>query len=220
MRTDILDVHRFYDSPRGRKATEFIGARLVEAWGEARGLRLAGFGYASPYLAAFPHADRRLNLAPGAQGVVRWPLDGPNASSLIAESRWPLPDAAVDRLIVAHGLEEARDPARLLREAWRVLAPDGRLIVIVAHRMGLWSSFGTTPFAAGRPYSSRQIGALLDSVMFAQTQKARALFFPPVRSRLLLRAAVSWERAGARLWPWLCGVLLIEASKNVFAPLG
>lgn len=220
MRTDILDFHEFYRSPLGAATREFVGARLAEAWGDGKDLAIAGFGFANPYLTQFEAARRRLALAPGGQGVIRWPAGGRNAASLVGEHAWPLPDAALDRVLIVHGLEEAPDPQRLMREAWRVLADDGRVVIVASHRRGLWSMIETTPFAAGRPYLKRQLNSLLEGAMFRATAWSAALYFPPFRSRLLLRAARTWERAGARVWPGLSGVLMVEAAKDMMAPVG
>lgn len=215
MRTDILDVYRFYDSPLGRTATAFVQNQLTAAWPDCAGRRVAGFGFAEPYLAAFADAERVIALAPEAQGVVHWPRDARNRASLVHDHHWPLPDASIDRLLVVHGLEEASKPLRLMREAWRVLANDGRMIVVVGHRRGAWSMIDTTPFAAGRPYLRGQLIRLLSDSMFESTSVASALYFPPFGARFLLRAANAWEAAGARLWPWLGGVLMVEARKRV-----
>ena len=222
MRTDILDYHDFYRTPLGVAAAAFINARLIEAWGDARGCRLAGFGFANPFLSAFDQAERRLALAPGGQGVIRWPGNGPNAAALVGELSWPFPDASIDRLLIVHGLEESPDPRRLMREAWRVLTDDGRVIIVAAHRRGLWSIVDSTPFAAGRPYLKSHLLRLLGEAMFSidDAQFNAALFFPPVKSRFLLRSAGAWERAGARVWPGLSGVLMVEARKSLAAPVG
>mgnify|MGYP001419250437 CR=1 FL=1 len=77
MRTDILDLHRFYESPLGTAARDFIAARLAEAWGDAARLRVAGFGYASPFLGAFDAAERALHLAPMTGASSSWrPIAG------------------------------------------------------------------------------------------------------------------------------------------------
>lgn len=220
MRKDILDIHDFYERPLGQAAHGFIAANLAVAWGDAARLRVAGFGYATPYLEAFAAAERTLALAPDAQGVMAWPQGAMNRAGLVEENCWPLPDLSIDRLLIVHGLEEASDPRRLMREAWRVLAPEGRLIVIVAHRRGLWSVIDTTPFAAGRPYLRRQLNELLQGAMFRALNWQGALYFPPFGARFLLRAASAWEGAGAKLWPGLGGVLMVEAVKELLAPVG
>lgn len=220
MRTDILDFHEFYETPLGAAARESISARLAEVWGDGKGLEIAGFGYADPYLKSFSAAMRCITLAPGGQGVIRWPAGGANAACLSGEQEWPLPDACLDRVLIVHGLEEAPAPHRLMREVWRVLKDNGRVIIVAAHRRGLWSVIDTTPFAAGRPYLKRRLDGLLRDAMFRPRFWDAALFFPPFRSNLLLKAARTWERAGARVWPALGGVLLVEAEKDMLAPVG
>ena len=220
MRTDILDLKEFYRSPLGAAARGFIGARIEEAWRDHAGLRIAGFGHAEPYLAAFDGAERALALAPGGQGVVQWPESKANRAALVGETRWPLPDASIDRLLIIHGLEESADPTRLMREVWRVLTSDGRAIFVVANRRGLWSAVDTTPFAHGRPYLKRQLERLLQQSLFRPLAWSSALQFPPVGASYMLRAAKTWEGVGARLWPAFSGVLLVEAAKDMERPVG
>lgn len=219
MRTDVLDLHGFYESPLGAAARGFIAARIAEAWGEAKRCRVVGFGYAAPYLDGFAEAERVLALAPAAQGVMRWPTAAPGRASLVDDYHWPLPDASIDRLLIVHGLEEAGDPRRLMREAWRVLTNDGKVIVVAAHRRGLWAAIGTTPFAAGRPYLKRQLKSLLNETLYRDDAWSAALHFPPFGARFLLRAAAAWERAGAKLWPGLSGVIMVEATKSLISPV-
>ncbi len=220
MRTDILDFYEFYRTSLGGAARDVIAGRLAEIWGDGAGLTIAGFGYANPYLEIFTAARARFALAPGAQGVIRWPQGAANAASLVGEHEWPIPDASLDRILIVHGLEEAPQPQRLMREVWRVLKDDGRVIIIASNRRGLWSLIDTTPFAAGRPYLKRRLEGLVRDAIFRPRFWDSALFFPPLRSSLLLRAARAWERAGARLWPGLGGVLMLEAEKDMLAPVG
>ncbi|MFQ5563373.1 MAG: class I SAM-dependent methyltransferase [Parvularculaceae bacterium] len=223
MRTDVLDLHAFYDGSLGATARGFIEAWLRAAWGEAARLRVAGFGYAAPYLDLFSAAERVLALSPAAQGVMRWPdpveqTGAKNCACLVEENHWPLPDASIDRMLIVHGLEETSEPRRLMREIWRVLADDGRLIVIAPHRRGLWSMIDSTPFAAGRPYLKRQLETLFENSMFRARAWGAALYFPPFAARFMLRAAPAWERAGGRVWPGFGGVLIAEAEKELMAP--
>lgn len=219
MRTDILDLHEFYESPLGGAARGFVAARIEEAWPDHARLRIAGFGHAEPYLALFPAAERTIAIAPGSQGAIHWPAGEKNRAALAGEHQWPLPDASIDRLLVVHGLEESDDPARLMREIWRVLTSDGRVILVVSHRRGLWSMIDTTPFAHGRPYLKRQLEKLLQRSMFRPVRWSGALYFPPLGARFLLRAARAWEKAGAQMWSGFSGVLLVEASKDMLQPV-
>ena len=219
MRTDILDLHDFYQSPLGAAARGFVAARIEEAWSDHARLRIAGFGHAEPYLTLFPKAERTLAIAPAAQGVIHWPANGKNAATLAGEYLWPFADASIDRMLVVHGLEESDDPARLMREIWRVLTSDGRVIFVAAHRRGLWSMIDTTPFAHGRPYLKRQLEKLLQGAMFRPVAWSGALYFPPLGARFLLRAARAWEKAGAQMWPGLSGVLMVEAAKDMVQPV-
>lgn len=220
MRTDILEYHDFYRTPLGELACEFIAARMAEAWGDGGGLSVAGFGYANPFLETFTGAHSRFAMAPGGQGVIRWPAKGANSASLVGEHDWPVPDASLDRVMIVHGLEEAPAPQKLMREVWRVLKDDGRVMIVAAHRRGLWSVIDTTPFAAGRPYLKRRLERLLRDAIFRPTAWSSALFFPPFGNKLVARAARSWERAGAMLWPGFGGVLMVEAAKDMLAPAG
>ena len=185
MRTDVLAYHDFYRTPLGARAATAIAARLGEAWGDGKGLTMAAYGYSEPYLEGFTGARARLALSPAAQGVIRWPALTANSATLVNEAEWPLPDASVDRVILTHGLEEAVNPQRLLREIWRVMVDDGRLIIVAPHRRGIWSMVDSTPFAAGRPYLKRQLGRLLQGSMFRAKAWSSALHFPPINTCLL-----------------------------------
>ncbi len=66
---------------------------------------------------------------PAAQGVVKWPTARPTLSALVDELEMPLPDAAVDRVLLVHALEMSQNATALLREVWRVLASGGQLLV-------------------------------------------------------------------------------------------
>ena len=51
----------------------------------------------------------------------------------------PLPDLSVDRIVLVHALEMSDDAPSLVREIWRVLAPGGRLLLVIPNRRGLWA---------------------------------------------------------------------------------
>ena len=165
-------------------------------------------------------ARRVVSAAPGEQGAERWPDEGRSLTTLVEDERLPFPDALFDRIIVLHALEEAESPQRLLREIWRVAAPEARILIIVAHRRGLWSRAESTPFGHGRPYTRTQLNRLMEDAMFAPQASARALFAPPIGWGVITSAADAWERIGRVAWSGFGGVLMIEAMKRIYIEPG
>ena len=132
----------------------------------------------------------------------------------------PLPDNSVDRLLIAHALEAAERPAQLLEEAWRVVAPEGRILAIVPSRRGVWARADGTPFGYGLPYSKTQLRELLQAAVFSPVFWGEALFAPPIDRRFVIRSAPTIERIGAALALPFAGVYVVEAIKQVHRPVG
>jgi SAM-dependent methyltransferase len=118
-----------------------------------------------------------------------------------------------------HSLEFAENPRETLKELWRVLAPGGRLIIVVPNRRGVWARMEHTPFGSGRPYSRGQLTHLLRETNFTPGATAEALFFPPSKLRTILRLRGAFERIGRTLWPAFSGVIIVEAQKRLYQGL-
>ncbi|MGI8840506.1 MAG: methyltransferase domain-containing protein [Caulobacteraceae bacterium] len=216
MRQGVLDLRAFYASPLGRVTRQIISRRVRAAWGSVGGLDVLALGYATPFAATLRGEARRIvAVMPAAQGVEAWPPGAANRACLAEEAALPLPNALFDRVLAIHALEESDSPLALLREAWRVLAPSGRLIVAVTARRGFWARAEHTPFGHGRPFSRRQLEALAREAGLEPMAWTGALHAPPIA--WAWRWAPAVERAGARLWPPFAGVILMEAVKQTFA---
>lgn len=221
---DIIDLREFYASPMGRAVRRLIGQRLRALWPAPALItadqRLLGLGFATPYLPAFDgEAGQVVAAMPAGQGVMCWPGADANRVTLADEQSLPFPDRSFDRLLLVHCVEGSPALRPMMRECWRVLTDGGRLIVVVANRRSLWSRAEASPFAQGRPYSMSQITRLLRENMFVPLQTATALFLPPVGWRLFGRFAYGFERLGVRWFPTFGGALVIEAEKQIYAPL-
>lgn len=220
MHLDVVDLRAFYYRTRlGRSAQRALQEALRGLWPETRGMTVTGFGFAAPLLRPFlADARRVVGLMPAQQGVMPWPPGQPNLCALVEETAWPIPAGAIDRLVVAHGLEVCERPAALLDEIWRVLAPAGQVVFIVPNRSGVWARRDATPFGYGRPYSVRQLEGLLRKHRFAPERHAAALYGPPSHAGFWLRTAPIWEKLGRRFDSrLLAGALLVEATKQVYA---
>ena len=221
MHLDVLDLrHFYYRTNLGRVAQKAIRDQVSAFWPEAKGQTVAGFGFAVPLLRPYlAEARRVIALMPGPQGVMPWPAGMENLSVLCAETLWPLATGSVDKLLLLHGLETSVHPTAVLDEAFRVLGPGGRALVVVPHRGGLWAGSDRTPFGFGRPHTLGQLEAQLRRHSFQVEGHRAALFSPPSDRRFWLKTAAVWERAGRRLpMALMGGVLIVEATKQVYSP--
>jgi len=220
MNMDIVDLREFYASPLGRLSINAISMGLVPVWPSLGGERLLGLGYATPYLDKFRgDAERTFAFMPAAQGAVNWPQAEPSATALVFDEELPLADASIDRILMMHSLEHSENPLESLREMWRVLAPGGRLVVVVPNRRGVWARFEHTPFGSGRPFSRSQLQMLLRNAMFTPSSWSDALYFPPSKRQWVRRFSGLFERSGRRLWAAFPGVIIVEATKRLYQGL-
>jgi SAM-dependent methyltransferase len=216
MRLDAGELVDFYESAIGRAARRAICHRIKEIWPELRGLRVLGYGFAVPFLKSFVgESERVVALMPASTGVIAWPADR-QLSVLGEEDALPFCDAMFDRILVVHGLEGADAVRVLLRQLWRVLAPEGRILVVAPNRASLWAQMESSPFACGRPFHKGELTALMRDTLFEPVRWDKALYLPPFSGRRLAQFGTGLERLGRRFMPGLAGVHLVEASKSLY----
>jgi SAM-dependent methyltransferase len=220
MALDVNDLNAFYASPLGEVSRRLIGRVLRARWDNCAGLAILGLGFCGPYLDRFrDEAQRVLAFMPAAQGVMHWPASGRSASALVLNDMLPLPDACIDRALIAHGLETAEHPNAVLEEIWRVLAPGGRAILVVPSRRGVWARADATPFGQGTPYSKSQLRDLLREALFSPVFWSEALYAPPFQRKFFVNSAPAIERIGAAIGLPFAGVHVVEATKQVYRPI-
>ena len=218
MRPHVIDIKEFYDSRLGAISRRQILLALRRLWPSTLGDVICGLGYATPYLAPFREgAERVFAVMPAAQGGAPWPPDGPRRIAIADEIDLPFGDNSVDRMLLVHAVEHSDVLDEMLNEVWRVLRPEGRLVVVAPNRRGLWARAESTPFGQGRPFSASQLSRLLRDVGFAPQSNTVALFMPPSQSRVILRAATMWRGVMRRIAHPFGGVVMVEASKQVMA---
>jgi SAM-dependent methyltransferase len=221
MPLDVVDLRSFYSSALGEVARRLVGRVIRQRFANCTGYSILGIGYATPYLGMFrEEAVRVLAFMPAEQGVVNWPSHGHSASAPVEQTMMPLPDSSIDRVIAVHALEVTEHPRELLAEIWRVLTPGGRVLVVAPSRAGLWARVDSTPFGHGQPFSRGQLRELMRETLFSPTHWAEALYVPPFRRRALLHAASVVEQTGAYLSLPGAGVLIVEATKQLYRPVG
>jgi SAM-dependent methyltransferase len=215
MSQDVRGLAGFYDTPLGRRTRALLLKRLRLLWPDLKGRRVLGYGFAAPYLSAFSEAERAIAACPAPLGVTVWPA-AHNAAQLCEEDALPFPDLMFDRILIVHGLEASESLRALLRQLWRVLAPEGRVVIVAANRASLWAQVERSPFGHGRPFSRHELDGLLRGALLEPAHWERALYAPPATT--LTGSGNGWERMGARLFPGIGGVHIVEAAKSLYAP--
>ena len=220
MTPTAYDLRSFYKSFGGRIVRRVVREKILSFWPSASGLRFLGGGYAVPYLKPFEESERLAAIMFKGQGVHHWPEEGPNRVCFCDETDLPFETNSVDRILLIHSFEFNGFLKPAFEEFWRVLKSNGRILVVVPNRLGLWARAELTPFGRGTPYSAAQVEDFLRENLFIPERTERALFMPPFKSQTLLRSANLWERAGPYLYPALGGLLFVEASKQLYAGTG
>ena len=212
---DIVDLRDFYNSKLGRLAQRLIAAKLSHVIQPQNDQVSMGLGFASPYLPQTLSLEAPcFSFMLARQGVVQWPISGPVACALVDEFDLPLLESTVDLVLVVHGLEFSENPQEMLIEIWRVLAPQGKLVLVVPNRRGLWAASDRSPFGYGQPFSRPQLSRLLREAQFTPISWAQALVAPPFKSVSALKTAPAIEKLGMG---GLSGVIIVEAIKQVYA---
>ncbi len=221
MTTEVHGLSAFYGTAGGQVAARLVAARLAALWPRLPGQSVLGVGHAAPFLGLWRAEARRCIALASAQlheMPAAWPdAPAPCATLLAEDAHLPFPDRSFDRVLLVHGLEAAENARRLLREVWRVLADDGRVILVVPNRVGMWAHLDRTPFGHGQPYSRGQLERLLARHLFRAERREAALFVPPYGLGRLGRSAAGFEKAGRLVCPRLAGVIILEAAKDLFA---
>ncbi len=150
-----------------------------------------------------------------------WPAcDG--ALVQAAPSELPLAAASVDAVLMPHTLDFALQPQRVLREAERVLIPEGRILILGFNPYSSWGIMRALLRRQPVPWCGNQLSTArlidwLDLLGFQLELRQWLLFRPPSRSVYISR--LDWlDQAGARWWPLLGGAYVIRAVKRVSLP--
>lgn len=220
MYASVYDLKAFYNSKIGRIVRRVICERIKQFWPDKQGLRVMGYGYASPYLRILEQdAERLFGIMPAGQGAHQWPQRSGdlNLIALSEETEIPIETNSVDRILMIHSLEFSEFSRENLREMYRVLKSNGRMLVIVPNRNGLWARWDWSPFGQGTPYSISQLTSYLKEKMFVHERTQEALFMPPFKSSWMMKSAGMFEYIGQNYCSIGSGLHMVEVSKQLYA---
>lgn len=140
----------------------------------------------------------------------------------------PFPQNSLDLLVLPHSLELSQDPHATLREAERVLVPEGRLIICCFNPFSLWGfkqkrghwfkklNLGELYLPeAGEFISYRRLRDWLKLLNFEVESSEFGCFRPAVRSEAMLQRFAWMDKLGSNYWSILGAVYVVSAVKRV-----
>lgn len=214
----IIELTDWLQTPPGQYLLTWEQSRFDEAVADI-------FGFHALQLGLPELAGLRSNRMPH-----RWlASDGPQcaqATLLCDFDALPFDSNSLDLLLLPHALELAHDPHQALREAERVLRPEGRLLISGLNPASLWGlrqNLGSVLPGQGPmflPQEGEFIGywRLRDWLRLLNFEVDAAQFgayAPPLRSTRWLQRWSWMERIGSRWWPVLGAVYFLVAVKRV-----
>jgi SAM-dependent methyltransferase len=145
----------------------------------------------------------------------------PGAAVAADPLQLPLASQSVDLVALPHVLEFHPNPHEVLREAERVLMPEGQVVISGFNTTSLWRARQLfTSRHAGVPWDARFIGLLrlrdwLRVLGFELNGGKFGCYAPPFQKEAWLERFAFMDKAGARWWPLLGGLYVVRAVKRV-----
>ena len=151
--------------------------------------------------------------------------NSPTADIIGCPEALPLETASMDLVVLPHQLEFSENPHQILREAARVLMPEGKLMITGFNPMSLWGIYQRLSTRQEReelfPWNGHFIGlsrlkdwlALLNLEI---TGGAFGCYRPPNLSSKWVQRTAFLEKAGNRWWPTAGAIYTILATKKVY----
>jgi SAM-dependent methyltransferase len=151
----------------------------------------------------------------------RFPLSlEPGAAVMADPLQLPIASQSVDLLVLPHVLEFSPDPHNVLREAERVLMPEGQIVISGFNTLSFWGlKQSLSRRGAETPWNARMIGLLrlkdwLKLLGFELNGGKFGCYAPPFSNDQWLSRFAFMEKAGARWWPIAGGVYVVRAVKR------
>ncbi|HEY6281037.1 MAG TPA: methyltransferase domain-containing protein [Burkholderiales bacterium] len=175
------------------------------------------FGFNAVQLGLAPYDFLRvsripLRFASDRDGAVKVRVDFPQL---------PFATNSIDLLLLPHVLEFSENPHQILREAERVLMPEGHLVICGFNPRSLWGlsrmlwrKSGEYPWR-GRFIALPRLKDWLALLGFEMAAGRLGCYVPPFRQEKWLHRFGFLEAAGDRWWAITGGVYFLQAVKRV-----
>ncbi len=153
--------------------------------------------------------------------VSKWTLDYELPAELVADPHeLPFGESTIDLIVLPHALEFTGDPHLMLREAYRVMRPEGQIVIAGLNPFSLFGvrryfGRGATPPWNGNFISVYRLKDWLSLLGFDVVGGRLDCYVPPFSQDKWLHRFGFFESLGDRWWPLTGGVYYLRAVKKV-----
>ena len=211
-RKGFANINQWYQGETGQSLLAELEDRLNP-------VLMTSFGYYSLQIGCPDLAER---LHSNCRVKHQFTLDKESSAQVEATpSMLPIASDSVDLVILMHHLSNTNEPHAVLREAFRILIPEGKLVIIDFNPMSLWglrhfvqSWLEHVPFK-GHFYTARRIDDWMRLLGFDQHRHYRVGYLPPIQ-KTSVTSRLTWLQKGMKRWlPALSTLNLMVYSKNI-----
>jgi SAM-dependent methyltransferase len=146
---------------------------------------------------------------------------GNNAGEVLCESDYlPFSESCIDLICLPHVLEFSENPHQTLREAERILVPEGHLILTGFNPVSAWgvkqvlSQDKSYPWQ-GHFFTLSRIKDWLALLGLEYVSGQMECYEPPINNQQWLNRFSLMDKLGSRWWRMMGGVYFIVAKKRV-----
>ena len=218
MYQDFNEFEKFYQSELGINVKYFISSKLKKYIYLYDGETLGSFGFGNPYLNLFAEKNIKIfNFLSKKVGIKKNSYSEKITDVLLDEEKLPIEDLFFNHIVSVHYLENASNLKKNLRELWRVLAPEGKIYIVLPNKKSSWNISSGSPFSSGFGFSKNQITQILEDNFFETQFIDRLVYFPPWNSSMVIKNKFLFEKMGSYFWRFFNGVYLCVAKKRIYA---
>jgi SAM-dependent methyltransferase len=222
MADQIIGLHDWFQTAPGQYLLQWEAAQLDIAVADV-------FGYHALQLGLPELAGLRANRMPHQWLAVAHASEAAPSTAIVTDfAALPFPEASLDLLVLPHALEFSVDPHATLREAERVLVPEGRVVICGLNPASLWGwkqrrahaaqrlGFGSLYLPDGGDFIGYwRLRDWLRLLSFEVESGNFGCYCPAVRSAAWLERMAWMDALGQRYWPILGAAYCITAVKRV-----
>lgn len=132
----------------------------------------------------------------------------------------PIRTQTVDVVVLAHCLEQVDNPHEVLREAYRILIPEGHIVITGFNPWSLWGIWHhykqfSGVCSQGKLLTVSRIKDWLTLLNFQIIGGRMFYFRPPISAESVHQKMAFLEKWGQNLWPFFGGAYTLIAVKRI-----